>query len=440
MLRKPAIRRLLALLLTSTLCIALVPFSAAEAKTVAQWLEGYDTGEVWFGEDFAYDITDTAAVWELLMKPITVLDVTEVETVYPLVTPGGKKVNNDKLGGFISGASAAVHVLGPDEDGWTLIEGIDYYNRVIRGYVKTSLLKEVTPNEHFGIVVDKLTQKLYIFVDGELYSSVLVSTGLPNDKQPYNETAAGEYLLISWSGGFDNDEQPYNETAAGEYLAIRWSGGFDSEGMYCDMAIRFNNGDKMHEVPCNILADGTKRYTKWESQLGQKASHGCIRVARLANEDGVNMRWIWENLKRNTKVLVWDDRGREVPYPDDEMLLYYNPTGGQYYHADEYCSSVKSKYLPLTAFTYGELDNEPYADLTACPYCTNVKRKDEIDLDNLSRGAITQEEYDARQAARKNTEPAATPAAQSETDAGKTETGTPASVDDIVITINTIGN
>jgi hypothetical protein len=287
---------------------------------------------------------------------------------------------------------------------------------VIRGYVKTSLLKEATPNEHFGIVVDKLTQKLYIFVDGELYSSVLVSTGLPNDKQPYNETAAGEYLLISWSGGFD------------------------SEGMFCDMAIRFNNGDKIHQVPGILRADGTYDYSRYEPLLGQKASHGCIRVARLANEDGVNMRWIWENLKRNTKVLVWDDRGREVPYPDDEMLLYYNPTGGQYYHADEYCSSVKSKYLPLTAFTYGELDNEPYADLTPCPYCTNVKRKDEIDLDNLSRGAITQEEYDARQAARKNTEPAATPAAQSETDAGETETGTPASVDDIVITINTIGN
>ena len=134
-------------------------------------------------------------------------------------------MNKDKLGGFINGASAAVHVLGEDEDGWTLIEGIDYYNRVIRGYVKTSLLKVVTPDPHYGIVVDKLNQQLYVFIDGELFSSTSVSTGLPNDSQPYNETSAGEYLLISPSGGFD------------------------AEGMWCDMAIRFNNGDKMHLVP-----------------------------------------------------------------------------------------------------------------------------------------------------------------------------------------------
>ena len=39
-------------------------------------------------------------------------------------------------------------------------------------------------------------------------------------------------------------------------MCISWSGGFDSEGMFCDMAIRFNNGDKIHEVPCTILGDG----------------------------------------------------------------------------------------------------------------------------------------------------------------------------------------
>jgi hypothetical protein len=233
------------------------------------------------------------------MKPITVLDVDETESVYPLKAPGGEKVNEDKLGGFINGASAAVHVLGSDEDGWTLIEGLDYYNRIIRGYVKTKLLKTVTPNEHYGVIVDKLTQRLYVFIDGEYFSSCAVSTGLPNDEQPYNETAAGEYVAISWSGGFD------------------------SEGMYCDMAIRFNNGDKMHRCPATFWP--TAPSTKWESQLGQKASHGCIRVARLPNEDGLDQTWLWNNLKRYTKIVIWDDAGREIPYPADDTLLYYNP-------------------------------------------------------------------------------------------------------------------
>ena len=300
------LKRMMTLCLIGILCTGLMPLSTASAKTVAEWLEGYKTGKDWFGDETDYDITNEAACWALLMKPITVLDVDETESVYPLQTPGGKKVNNDKLGGFINGASAAVHVLGEDEDGWTLIEGIDYYNRIIQGYVKTRLLKTVTPNPHYGVIVDKLTQKLNVFIDGKFFSSCAVSTGLPNDLQPYNETSAGEYLAISWSGGFD------------------------SEGMYCDMAIRFNNGDKIHEVPCNILADGSKRYTKWEAQLGQKASHGCIRVARLPNDDGLDQEWLWNNLKRLTKIIIWDDGGRKMPYPDDSTLVYYNPVGGKY--------------------------------------------------------------------------------------------------------------
>jgi hypothetical protein len=368
------IKRSITLLTVATLFLGLLilPETQASAKTVAEWLEGYDTGSSWFGDDFDYDITNVDECWDLLMQPITVLDVKEIKSVYPLKTPGGDKVNDDKLGGFINGASAAVHVLGDDEDGWTLIEGIDYYNRIIRGYVKTKLLKTVTPNEHYGVIVDKLTQRLYVFIDGEYFSSCAVSTGLPNDDQPYNETAAGEYLAISWCGGFD------------------------SEGMYCDMAIRFNNGDKMHEVPCNILADGTKRYTKWEYLLGTKASHGCIRVARLPNEDGLDQKWLWNNLKVGTKIVIWDDAGREVPYPDDDTLLYYNPDGGQYYHSYADCASVKSKYCPMTAFPYYLLDTGIYKNLVACPSCTPVKRMAEIDEENLESGVITQDEYDRR--------------------------------------------
>ena len=386
--------RWLALLLALLFVLSALPVTAASAKTVAEWLEGYRLGDEWFGDDFAYDITDTKAVWELLMRPITVLDVKENESVYPLKTPNGDKVNNDKLGGFINGASAAVHVLGEDEDGWTLIEGIDYYNRIIQGYVRTKLLKQITPNDKYGVVNDKLTQRLYVFIDGEFFSSCAISTGLPNDEQPYNETAAGEYVTISWSGGFD------------------------SEGMYCDMAIRFNNGDKIHEVPCTILADGTKRYTKWESQLGQKASHGCVRVARLPNDDGLNQKWLWDNLKRMTKVVIWDDAGRKLPYPADDTLLYYNPNGGKYYHSTPECSAVKKKYYPLTAFTYGELDSGIFADLEPCPSCTPLKRKSIIDKENLARGVVTQAELDAQYAA------SGTPASsltQAESDAAATD-------------------
>ena len=82
-----AIKRMIALLLLSVLLAALLPFTAVSAKTLEEWLAGFDTGHVWFGEDFAYDITDTEAVWDLLMQPITVLDVGQTESVYPLDAP-----------------------------------------------------------------------------------------------------------------------------------------------------------------------------------------------------------------------------------------------------------------------------------------------------------------------------------------------------------------
>lgn len=404
---KSIFKRLIPLLLTVVVLIGLLPASTASAKTVAEWLEGYKTGETWFGDDAKYDITDVQACWELLMRPITVLDVEETESVYPLKTPGGDKVVNDKLGGCINGASAAVHVLGEDEDGWTLIEGVDDYNRIIQGYVKTKLLKTVTPNQHYGVIVDKLTQRLYVFIDGKFFSSCAVSTGLPNDKQPYNETSAGEYLFISWSGGFD------------------------SEGMYCDMAIRFNNGDKMHAVPCNILADGTRSYSKWEPLLGQKASHGCIRVARLPNDDGLDQEWLWNNLKRMTKLVIWDDTGRKMPYPDDDTMLYYNPNNGKYYHSTAECSAVKKRFYPLTAFKYSELDKGIFAKLEPCPSCTPIKRKSVIDKGNLQRGAITQEEYDALMAqyAAEANETADTSTATSTDASTTTSTVTPESTD-----------
>ena len=354
--------------LATALSFAAFP-QAAQAKTVAEWLEGYALGDTWFGDDFAYDITDEAACWELLMKPITVLDAEQNEKIFPLDAPGGKKVNTDKLGGSINGASAAVHVLGEDEDGWTLIEGLDYYNRIIRGYVKTRLLKTVTPRDDYGIIIDKLTQTLYVFKKGRLWSSCLVSTGLPNDKQPYNETAAGEYLICSRVGDFN------------------------SEGMICSTALRFNGGDMIHQVPYNERADGSADFSRWEALLGTKASHGCVRTQRVKSPEGLNARWLWDNIKLRTKVVVWDDLGRARPYPDENAKVYYNPKGGTLYHADQYCDTIKSSYLPLTEITFADLERSEFSSLTRCNSCCPERRISEIALENFNRGAISKEEY-----------------------------------------------
>ena len=49
---------------------------------------------------------------------------------------------------------------------------------------------------------------------------------------------------------------------------------------------------------------------------------------------------------------------------------------------------MRDKYLPLTAFTYGELDSGKYASLTGCTNCIPVKRRAEIDEINQERIAL----------------------------------------------------
>ena len=80
--------------------------------------------------------------------------------------------------------------------------------------------------------------------------------------------------------------------------------------------------------------------------------------------------------KNCVKLVIWEDyQGRQVAIPSDDTPLYYNPKGGTMYHAVADCPSVKKKFLPLTAFTFGELEAEPYNKLKLCPYCQPTPRR-----------------------------------------------------------------
>jgi hypothetical protein len=271
--------------------------------------------------------------------------------------------------GEVTCDSQGVHVLETLDSGWTLVEAysssihsskIKNWAGFFSGYIETSKLETKQPNQKYGLLLDKLTQRMYVFQEGKIISELLISTGLVNSKQPYNETPAGEFMVVSRTGGF-------------------WSG-----NMWCDLALRVNGGILIHEVPCLKSDDDERDYAPFERVLGQKASHGCIRVQRELSPEGLNMRWLWDNLKLNTRVFIWDDVGRNIPIPEDSLPLYYNPDGGQYYHSDQNCSSVKNKYLPLTGFTYGELENSPYDKLTPCASCNPPKRK--ADIESLNAG------------------------------------------------------
>ena len=313
------------------------------------------------------DITDEAAVWEMLMQPMTVLDTGKKNAQKTQIVLRREPDEDAKGVGVVTCVSQGVHVLETQGD-WTLIEcysssfhdsKVKAWNMLVQGWVPSKYIKTTKPNQEMGIVIDKLTQRLYLFKDGSLYDTLLVSTGLSNKKQPYNETRSGEFLLL-----------------------LPAVGGFQDGNMICSMAIRFDGGDLLHEVPHSLAADGSNYYGVFEPYLGSRASHGCIRVQRKKTPNGVNMKWIWDNRQANIKLVIWEDwQGRQVPYPDDSTPVYYNPDGGSLYHSSEHCYSART--ITFQPFTYGELEDDAYRKLKRCDYCNPPMRRADIDAINL---------------------------------------------------------
>ena len=317
---------------------------------------------------------DEEAIWKVLTRPVTVLTGKQREQVRVLARPDA---DCKDYVGVVTCASQAVHVL-ERGDTWTLIEAyssseegsaVKVFAEQFQGYVRTDRLKEEEVDQTYGIVIDKLQQRLYVFKEGKLFTTMLCSTGFAKNK-----------------------EHLFHETPAGEFLMVSWVGGFQAETLWCAYGIRINSGILVHEVPSREETDRNgvtfTSYSRCERYLGEKASHGCIRVQRQLTPEGVNAKWLWDNLHRKpyTKVIIWDDLDRELAYPSDDLLLYYNPKGGTNYHSQPTCSLVKDKYEPMTSFTYGELEEKPYSKLTPCPGCAPQGRREKIDeLNEKSR-------------------------------------------------------
>ncbi len=327
-------------------------------------------------------LTDEKALWNALMQPITILDDGKHtgKQLYALRRTPDDSSERSNVVGEVTYKSQGVHVLNTTEDGWALVEvyntsyGNNYKRNTRRqgygvtgekltGYVKADILKEVQPRDDYALVIDKLNQTMYIFEKGKMTGTLLVSTGLNNSQQSWNETPAGEFLIISKTGGF-------------------WAG-----NLYCDMGLLLNNGCLIHEVPSVVNQEaGTYDYSTTEPKLGQKASHGCIRVQRKENARGQNMKWLWNRLKVNTRVFVWDDATRYTAYPDDQTVLYYNTIGGSRYHTVSNCSSVNRRYWPLAEFHYGELTLPLFQSLTPCKTCSAPPRPETIYEANKKNG------------------------------------------------------
>ena len=325
---------------------------------------------------------DEEAVWKVLTAPVTVLNYNQRQQ-YKIRKEPDK--NCTEYTGEVTGESQAVHVLERGEE-WSLIEAyssstedskVRIFAEKFQGYVETSLLKEMEVDQTYGLVIDKQKQRMYVYKEGKVYAELLISTGFnTKGKKPWQETPAGEFLCISWTG-----EMRLKDDATGEV------------NMRCRLAIRINDGILIHEVPLSPpeTEGGSWTYDKCERFLGEKASHGCIRVQRRRTPEGVNHEWLWKNLsdgtkkgKAFTKVIIWDDKDRTLNYPDDDLILYYNPSKhAQYYHSQITCESYVDKktgeHPEMEPFRYSQLDESPYSRLKSCPYCAPEPREKTID-------------------------------------------------------------
>jgi len=306
------------------------------------------------------DYTDTETVWAMLTAPITVIDGNFRAQVHLWAEPSA---DSEPIG-EITCASQGVHVLEHLENGWTKIEcysssfkgsSTKAWNALQTGYVETRLLKEVQVRAEYALIVDKLTQRLYVYKDGKLYDELLASTGLGGEDDPWNETRSGEFMLYSPSGQFKSD--PY----------------------LCRYGLRYNDGDLLHEIPYRKRESGMD-YSCTEPYLGQRASHGCLRIQRKRTEKGTNMTWLWNNLKNqmHSRLVIWEDwPGRQIPVPAADTALYYNSKAGKSYHDSPACYGVLDKYEPMTAFTYGQLGTEGFS-LEPCEYCVPPRTAESI--------------------------------------------------------------
>ena len=118
--------------------------------------------------------------------------------------------------------------------------------------------------------------------------TVPVSTGLPTEKKPERETSPGAFLTD-----------------------IHFSRDFAQDGARYDYPLRYQGGNIIHSTGYARIphaAYSVKDYSRNLPKLGQKASHGCVRVSPFASPDcEINSFWLWTHLPYHTRVVILDD-------------------------------------------------------------------------------------------------------------------------------------
>lgn len=195
---------------------------------------------------------------------ITVLNAGETSIVYVRKSPSS---DSDVLG-YVYGNLAEVKVL-DESSGWCRIKFRSYGSSQEQiGYVPASMIKKVSVDSKYEIVVDRKNQRINVYNKSGLVKQIICSSGADGV-----ETPAGRFVT--------GDRGNYFITREGNVKCYYW--------------VRLNNDYLFHSVLCTLSGDIIESEA---ARLGSRASHGCIRMPMD------EAKWFYENISSGTLVTV----------------------------------------------------------------------------------------------------------------------------------------
>lgn len=217
-------------------------------------------------------------IWAIMMKPsvVTTRSQTGHQKVYAAPNAKAKSL------GDLHGQSQAVEVQAIEGE-WARIGAWNHQSgSYVEGYVPVEYLTTVMPDSEYGILIDKKDQTLTLFREGKRVGTVAISTGKVTKTRMIRETAAGAFLTV------DRIDE------------------FRDSGYSYAYPIRYDGGNLMHQMGYKVI-DKHRNFDDQIPQLGEKASHGCIRLPVTPGEGGINAYWLYTHLPYHTRVIILDD-------------------------------------------------------------------------------------------------------------------------------------
>ena len=222
-----------------------------------------------------------AEIWDIMMKPSVVLADAGADAdmnLYASPTPRSRSVAT------LGSDTQAMEVLG-FEGSWVKVRAWSHRDgQEAVGYVRKSSLTVAAPGTHYGLLIDKRNQTLTVYQDGEKLAVMPVSTGKPTKRAPSRETPAGAFLT-----------------------SFRLGASFAQAGYRYEYPIRYDGVNMIHGLGY-VRVGRVRDYSDNLPLLGQKASHGCVRVSPFVTEAcPLTIYWLWTHLPYHTRVIVLDN-------------------------------------------------------------------------------------------------------------------------------------